>query len=380
MKTAQTPLLRVVRRENARWYHVAASYLAAVAVALLIGAVLLNGLGVAPLTFYKNMFSIGMLGNRFPYKNVEGFVRLFVPLLLTSVALSLAFRMRFWNIGGEGQFTIGALCAGAVALRLGDALPSPAVLLLMALAGMLGGGAYGALVAVLKMKFGTNETLMTLMLNYLAFYLLTFFGETKGEWNFFLSTESARPRFQSFPAGAVMPSIPTGLGGFSLNISLIIAVLLCAGVFFYLRYTKQGYEISVVGDSPNTARYAGMKVNRIVVRTIFLSAALIGLAGAFYTSSAGILSTAITNDVGWTGIIVAWLAKLNTVAIAGMALFITLLQYGCQAASTAYPAVDANFADLIQGIILFAVLMADFFTRFRLAPRVKAASTGEGTR
>ena len=127
----------------------------------------------------------------------------------------------------------------------------------------------------------------------------------------------------------------------------------------------------MVGDSPNTARYAGMKVSRITVRTIFLSAALIGLAGAFYVSTAGALSISITNDVGWTGIIVAWLAKLNTVAIVVTSLLITVLQHGCRVASSSYATVDANFANLLQGMILFGILTADFFTRFKLVGRGK---------
>lgn len=369
MHKTGAPLLRVVKREGTSWVHVALAYVAALAVALAIGALLLMSQGVDPLTYYKDMATIGVIGNRFPYKNVEGFIRLFVPLLITAVALSLAFRMRFWNIGGEGQFILGALGAGVVAFQLGDRLPTPVVLLLMAVAGMLGGGLYGACVAVLKVRYGTNETLLTLMLNYLALYLLRFFGETKADWNFFLAPESVRPAFTSFPEGAWMPTIPTGLGRFSLNLSLPIGLLICVGIFVYLKYTKQGYELSVVGDSPSTAHYAGMKVGRIVVRTIFLSAALIGLAGAFYASSAGALSTSITNDVGWTGIIVAWLARLNTLGILVSALLITVLQYGSTVASTSYPTVDANFADLLQGIILFIVLAADFFTRFRLVWR-----------
>ena len=204
----------------------------------------------------------------------------------------------------------------------------------------------------------------------IALYLLQFLGETKAGWNFFLDPDSARPKFAGFPDNADMITFP--LGPFNLNLSLIIAIVLCVLLFGYLKYTKHGYEIAVVGDSPNTARYAGMKVGRIVVRTIFLSAALIGLAGAFYVSSAGTLSTSVTNDVGWTGIVVAWLAKLNTVGIVITALLITVLQFGCQAASTTYSSIDANFADLIQGIILFAVLAADFFTRFRLARRAAA--------
>ena len=348
----------------------ALAYVAAVVIALLIGAALLSSMDVDPLTFYQKMVTMGIPGNKFPWRIVENFVKLFVPLLITSLALSLAFRMRFWNIGGEGQFIMGAICAAAAAHKLGPVLPQPLVVLVMALCGILGGGLYGLIVALLKVRYNTNETLLTLMLNYIALYLLQFLGETKAGWNFFLDPDSARPKFAGFPDNADMITFP--LGPFNLNLSLIIAIVLCVLLFGYLKYTKHGYEIAVVGDSPNTARYAGMKVGRIVVRTIFLSAALIGLAGAFYVSSAGTLSTSVTNDVGWTGIVVAWLAKLNTVGIVITALLITVLQFGCQAASTTYSSIDANFADLIQGIILFAVLAADFFTRFRLARRAAA--------
>ena len=389
------PLFRVVKRESSSPVRQALAYVAAVVIALLIGAALLSSMDVDPLTFYQKMVTMGIPGNKFPWRIVENFVKLFVPLLITSLALSLAFRMRFWNIGGEGQFIMGAICAAAAAHKLGPVLPQPLVVLaigvkrfnfdmllralcgsissaamVMALCGILGGGLYGLIVALLKVRYNTNETLLTLMLNYIALYLLQFLGETKAGWNFFLDPDSARPKFAGFPDNADMITFP--LGPFNLNLSLIIAIVLCVLLFGYLKYTKHGYEIAVVGDSPNTARYAGMKVGRIVVRTIFLSAALIGLAGAFYVSSAGTLSTSVTNDVGWTGIVVAWLAKLNTVGIVITALLITVLQFGCQAASTTYSSIDANFADLIQGIILFAVLAADFFTRFRLARRAAA--------
>lgn len=361
------PLFRVVKRENTSAMGQAASYLAAVVLALVVGALLLTSLGVAPLDFYQKMITLGIPGNRYPMRIIEGFIKLFVPLLITSLALSMAFKMRFWNIGGEGQFIMGAICASAAALKLGETLPQPAMILVMALCGVAGGGLYGLLVAVLKVRFGTNETLLTLMLNYIALYLLKFIGETRAPWNFFMDPQSTRPKFVKFPANAQM--ITFSIGGFKLNLSLIVAVLLCVLIYVYLKYTKQGYEIAVVGDSPNTARYAGMRVDRVTVRTIFLSAALIGMAGAFYVSSAGTLSTAVTNDVGWTGIVVAWLAKLNTVGIVVTSLLITVLQYGCTVASTTYASIDANFANLLQGVILFAVLAADFFTRFRLTRR-----------
>ncbi len=363
MKNRQ-PLFHVVKREQAGPGQQVLAYVAAVALALAVGAVLLKVQGVEPLTFYRQMLTMGIPGSRYPWRAVENFIRLFVPLLITSMALALAFKMRFWNIGGEGQFIMGAFWAGFAAMKLGDSLPQPAMVLVMALCGALGGGLYGVFVAALKVRFGTNETLLTLMLNYVALYFLQFFAETKTDWNFFLDPASARPKFAKFPESAQMMTVPAG--PLNLNLSLVAAIAICVILYIYLNYTKRGYEIAVVGDSPNTARYAGMKVGRIVIRTIFLSAALIGLAGAFHVSSAGILSASPTNDVGWTGIVVAWLAKLNTAGIVAASLLITVLQFGCQAASATYPSIDANFANLLQGVILFIVLAADFFTRFRL--------------
>ena len=366
------PLFRVVKRQEGSGLRLALIYVIAVVLALGVGALLLSSQGVPPLQFYRDMITMGMVGSRYPARVLEGFIRLFIPLFLTSLALALAFKMRFWNIGGEGQFIMGALCAGAAAYKLGNLLPQPVMLLVLAVCGIVGGGLYGLIVAVLKVKFGTNETLLTLMLNYIAIYLLLFVGETKAGWNFFLSEESARPIFARFPENAGM--ITFRIGSFHLNLSLIIALVIGILMFVYLRYTKQGYEIAVVGDSPKTAHYAGIKVNRVIIRTVFLSAALIGLAGAFSVSSAGTLSTSVTNDVGWTGIVVAWLSKLNTVGILLTSLLITVLQFGCQAASTSYPTIDANFADLLQGIILFVVLAADFFIQFKIVFRGKGAS------
>jgi len=369
MKNRQ-PLFHVVKREQSGPGLQLLAYVAAVALALAVGAALLSVQGVEPLTFYRQMLTMGIPGSRYPWRAVENFIKLFVPLLIVSLALALAFKMRFWNIGGEGQFIMGAFCAGFAAMKLGETTPQPLMVLIMALCGALGGGLYGVFVAALKVRFGTNETLLTLMLNYIALYFLQFFAETKAEWNFFLDPESARPKFAKFPANAQMITIP--IGPFNLNLSLVAAIILAVLLFVYLNYTKRGYEIAVVGDSPNTARYAGMKVGKIVIRTIFLSAALIGLAGAFHMSSAGVMSASPTNDVGWTGVVVAWLAKLNTVGIVVASLLITVLQFGCQTASATYPSIDANFANLLQGVILFIVLAADFFTRFKLVARGKS--------
>ena len=359
----------IVKRDNCPFWKKCCFYLAAVVLALLMGAALLAAIGVNPVAYYTRMFTMGTVGNKIAYKVWINYLKDFVPLALTSVALSLAFKMRFWNIGGEGQFILGAIAAAFVAFKLGGTLPSFATLLLMCVAAMVVAGLYGLFVAVLKVKFGTNETLMTLMLNYVALYVLTFFSEAKGEWNIFLDPNSVRPVFASFANTVSFSSIPMG-GKFSLNICVILTFLIGVMIYVYLKYTKQGYEIAVVGDSAGTARYAGMKVNTIVLRTVFLSASLIGLAAAFKVGTAGILSTAITDDVGWTGIIVAWLSQLNTAVIFIVSALICVLHYGSTVAAATFSQVDSSFANMLQGVILFLVLTADFFTRFRVV-RVK---------
>ncbi len=368
--------VHVVKRENCPIWKRALFYFAALAAALVAGAIVLIAIDVNPFEYYYQMFTMGTVGNNYAYMAIMNYLKKFVPLALTSVALSLAFKMRFWNIGGEGQFIMGAITASCVAFKLGPSLPMGVTLVVMCVAAMLVAGAYGLVAGVLKVKFGTNETLMTLMMNYIAIYALSFIGETKADWNFFLQEQSARPVFESFKELAAFPVIPLG-PKFELSVCVVLAFIIGVIVFVYLKYTKQGYEISVVGDSIGTARYAGMKVNKIILRTVFLSAALIGLAAAFKVGTAGVLSTSITDDVGWTGIIVAWLSQLSTPVIFVVSALICVLQHGSTIAATTFAQVDSSFANMLQGAILFLVLAADFFIRFRIV-RVKKGVTKNG--
>ncbi|MBQ4036625.1 MAG: ABC transporter permease [Clostridia bacterium] len=366
----------IVKRENCPWWQRLILYVAAVLIALGLGAVVLLFMGVDPIEYYYQMFTMGTVGNRIAYKTFMNYLKEFVPLALTATALSLAFKMRFWNIGGEGQFIMGSIAAAFVVFRFGPVLPMWLTLVLMCLAAMLVAGLYGSIAGVLKVKFGTNETLLTLMLNYVALYVLNFIGETKADWNFFLQEQSARPVFKNFSSIAAFPQFALG-GKFQLNLCVILTFAVGALVFIYLKYTKQGYEVSVVGDSLGSARYAGMKTGWVILRTVFLSAALIGLAAAFKVGTAGVLSTSITDDVGWTGITVAWLAQLYTPMIFLVSALICVLQHGSMVAAATFSQVDSSFANMLQGAILFLVLAADFYTRFRLA-RVKKGEKKNG--
>jgi len=364
----------IVKRDNCPLWQKALFYVAAIVLALVLGGAVLLAIGVDPIAYYTRMFTMGTVGNKIAYKVYINYLKEFVPLALTSVALSLAFKMKFWNIGGEGQFIMGAIASSAVAISLGGSLPGWAVLTLMCAAAMVAAGLYGLIVAALKVRFGTNETLLTLMFNYIAIYLLKYLMETKTGWNFLLNPQELRPVPQSFPQSAMFPSIPMG-GRFQLNICVIFTFLVGAVIYLYLKRTKQGYEIAVVGDSAETARYAGMKVNAIVLRTVFLSACLIGLAAAFKMGTVGTLSNAITGDVGWTGIIVAWLSQLNTAVIFVVSALICVLHYGSTVAAATFSQVDSSFANMLQGAILFLVLAADFYTRFRIVPVKKGGKT-----
>lgn len=355
--------VHLVRRTNVSFGRKCIAYTGGLLVALFIGGILLAVLGINPIDYYRDMMTIGLIGNKFAYKSIEGFFKILVPLLLTSIALTLSFKMRFWNIGGEGQFIVGSIMAAIVAHKC-TGLPTQVVVLLMCITAMLVSGAMGLGIAALKVRHGTNETLVTLMTNYIALYLIKFLGETQGSWNFFLRTDSERPVFAKFPETAWMGGIK--IGNFTLLYSVIITVLIAVGIFIYLKYTKQGYEISVVGDSPDTARYAGMKVKKIVLRTMFISAALIGLSGAFAASAAQTVSSSLSNNVGWTGIIVAWLGQLSVPWVILISFLISVLQYGSQAASTVYSSIDTNFADLLQSLILFQMLIVNFFLTFKI--------------
>ena len=359
----------IVKRDSCPMWKKLSLYLGAVLLALVVGGLLLLAIGVNPIAYYQRMFTMGMIGNKIAYKTFENYLKVFVPLVLTSVALSLSFKMRFWNIGGEGQFIVGAIVAAVVAFKAGAVLPGAVTLLLMCLAAMAAAGAYGAIAAALKVRFGTNETLLTLMLNYIALYALIFLGETKAEWNFLLNPESARPTFGSFASLASFPGI--SIGKFNLNVCVILTFVIGVLVFIYLKYTKHGYEIAVIGESENTARYAGMNVGWVIMRTMFLSGAIAGVVGFLLVSGANnTLYSGVAAGAGFTAITVAWLSKMNPFGMLVVSVFIAMLERGSNTIQTNFK-IPASASDLIIGIILFFMLGCEFFITYKLIPRRK---------
>ena len=336
---------------------------AAFVLALCAGGLFLLILGNNPFAIYGTIIS-GAFRSEMA---VQATVKIMIPLLITALGVTLAFKMRFWNIGGEGQLIMGGMFGSYFALFHAD-WPGFVLFPVMFLAGILGGGIWALIPAFFKVRFGTNETLFTLMLNYIALYLVSWLQE--GPWRD--PGANGFPKIASFDKSAVLPKL------FGVQIGWVIALVLVAILFVYLRYTKQGYEISVVGESRATANYAGMNVQKIILRTMFLSGAVAGIAGMVQVSGSDrTLSTGVAGGVGFTAIIVAWLARLNPISSMIIAFLFAVLEKGSSVVQSQYN-LSTDCADVLQGIILFFVLGCEFFIRYKFVRDKKQAAPEGG--
>lgn len=321
-----------------------------VAAAIVAGGLFILCIGYNPFSVYgtiiKGAFSTSMA--------FQATVKVMIPLLISSLGVTLAFKMKFWNIGAEGQIIAGAICASYFALFHAD-LPHYLLMVIMFVAGIIGGGLYGLIPAFFKAKFGTNETLFTLMLNYIALYVIVWLRD--GAW---ADPESGGfPKIARFASNAQLDKV----GG--IQVGWIIGLILTVIVFIYLKYTKHGYEISVVSESHATARYAGMNPKKIMLRTMFFSGAVCGIAGMVQaTGSDMTLATSVAGGVGFTAIIVAWLAQLEPIAILIVSFLFSVLEKGSSVMQSTF-GLSTYCADVLQGIILFFVLAGEFFIRYK---------------
>ncbi len=360
-KTKRQPLVQIVKRTDVSKRFAFTLRIAAVLLALVTGGLFMWALGTNPFTMYSVMIN-GAVGSTIALRET---IKLAIPLCITGLGVTLAFKMRFWNIGAEGQISVGAIAASFFALFYSH-LPQPLLLTLMIVAGVIAGGLWGMIPAIFKARFGTNETLLTLMLNYVALYLIQFLRE--GPWRD--PNAMGFPKIAMFEKSARMPSV---LG---VHAGWIFALALVVLVFVYLRFTKQGYELTVVGENQNTARYAGMKVGKIVVRTMFLSAAICGLAGALQASGADkTLTDTVAGGVGFTAITIAWLSQLNPFAVLLVSSLFAVLEKGSGSMQSLLN-ISPSAADVFQGIILFFVLGCEFFISYKVIFRKGGAYNG----
>lgn len=349
------PLVRLAKRDTMAPGKVWAIRLGSILVALLIGCLAIAVTGNNPITAYGTMIT-GALGKKTAIRQT---VKIAVPLLGCALAIAPCFKMRFWNIGAEGQITAGAIAATYFALFWADKLPSALLLIVMALAAAIAGGIWGLIPAFFKAKWNTNETLFTLMMNYIIIGIVSWLQG--GPWE-------GRPGSQIIPQFASSACLPKVFG---VHCGWIIVLVLVIVVHIYMRHSKQGYEIAVIGDSMNTARYAGMNVGYVMMRTMFISGAISGIVGFIVVSGAnGTLYNGVADGVGFTSITVAWLSQLNAFAMIAISMMLAVLTKGAETLQTVL-SVPASISDIIIGLLLFCMLGCEFFINYRMIFRSK---------
>ena len=352
---SREPLIRLSKRSAIKPARAWAIRLIAVALALVVcglaAFLLIDKLKEQPGRIWE-FYAAFIKGPFSTSRKLWKFLKNVAILLSIALALTPAFRMRFWNTGAEGQTLMGVLGAIAVDFYLGGKVPEWLLLILMLLAALVCGGIWGVIPALFKARWGTNETLFTLMMNYVATFTVSYFLVV---W--VANGSSSLPKL---PNGA----LPTVYNDYLLIILIVLA--LTVALHIYLNYSKHGYEISVVGESVRTARYVGIDVGKVIVRTMLLSGMLCGLAG--YLIAAGLDRTITTESVGgqgFTAIMVAWLAKFNPFGMILTSALIQVLNQGAAQISQDFN-VSAAFPDVIVGIILFFIIGSEFFINYRI--------------
>ena len=328
--------------------------------------VILAIVGLNPIDVYVSMAKgtfgdpFNLFGKRFQY-----FLRDMMILTCIAIGLAPAFKMRFWNVGAEGQMLVGAIGAMFFMRNFAGKMPDVLLFVCMIAAALLLGGIWGLIPGFFKAKWNTNETLFTLMMNYIAIRFTAF---CVAKWE--------NP-FGSNTVGIVNSDTKTGWIGNLLSKgynsdylwTVLIVLVLCTAMWAYLRYSKQGYEIAVVGDSENTARYAGIRVNRVYMRTMAISGAVCGFAGFLAVSAVShTISISTAGGRGFTAIIVAWLAKMNPFVMLLISALLTFLSKGAIQIATNFQ-LNEYASEIISGIVLFFILGSEFFINYKLKLR-----------
>lgn len=348
------------------WQKALAIRAIAIAAALVVCAVVTTIFtGLNPIQVYITIFT-GAFGTArktwITFQNIA-------ILLLISLALTPAFRMHFWNIGGEGQVLVGGLATAACMICLEGKLPNGVIIVLMILCSIGAGAVWGLVPAFFKAKWNTNETLATLMMNYIATQLVAYYTIV---WEV--------PK-GSGKIGIINQSTNTGwlpeVGGSKYLLSIIVALLATVLMHIYLKYSKHGYELSVVGESERTARYVGIKVEKVIIRTMLVSGGICGLVGLLLVGGINhTVTTTIANSQGFTAVMVSWMAKFNPITMVFSSFLIILMNRGASEISTAF-GLNQSFSDILTGIILFFIIGCEFFISYRINFRRKSGEEAE---
>ena len=354
-KRTREPLIHITKRGELRWYQAWAIRGGAILLALIFAGVITTLLtGENPVRVYAAIWK-GSFGST---RKLWVLGQNIAILLCVALAVTPAFRMRCWNLGGDGQMLAGGLATAACMILLGDKIPNALLICLMIVTSIIAGAIWAFIPAFFKARFNTNETLFTLMMNYIAIQLVAYFIVV---WEVPKGAGQIGIINQSTNAGW-LPQI--GPSKYLLN--MIVVALLTVAMYLYLNYSKHGYEIAVVGESERTARYVGIKVDRVIIRTMLLSGALCGLAGLLLVGSTNhTLTPNIVEGRGFTAVMVAWLAKFNPIWMILTSFLLVFLGRGAGEIATNF-SLNQSFGDILTGIILFFIIGSEFFINYEI--------------
>lgn len=364
-RKSKEPLIHISRKGALPWYRAWCIRGCALLLALVFCALVTTLVTrLNPVDVYISIFQASFSTPR----RIWVLLQNLAMLLSVSLAVIPAFRMRFWNLGGEGQMLAGGLAATACMICLRELFPNWAVITCMIVTSLVAGAVWGLIPAIFKAKWNTNETLFTLMMNYVAIQVVSYFiivwEVPKGAGKIGIINQSS-----------MIGWLPA-LAGQKYLLNILIVATLTIVMYIYLRYSKHGYEISVVGESENTARYVGIKVDRVIIRTMLLSGALCGLTGMLLVGGTDhTLTTSITGGRGFTAVMVAWLAKFNPIWMIATSFLLVFLEKGAGEISTNY-GLNQSFSDILTGIILFFIIGSEFFINYRMSFRHSAKKEG----
>ena len=351
----KTLKFHISKRASLPWYKSWAIRGIAILAALVVCAIVTMLMtGENPISIYSTIFYGAFGTTRRSWVTIQELA----VLLGISLAVTPAFKMRFWNIGAEGQVLIGGLATTACMICLADKLPNSMVIVCMIIASILAGAFWGFLPAFFKAKWNTNETLFTLMMNYIATQLAAYFiivwEVPKGAGKIGIINQSTEIGW--------LPQL-----GNQYLLSILVVALLTGVMYIYLNYSKHGYEIAVVGESQRTASYAGIKVERVIIRTMVLSGAVCGLMGLLLVGGINhTLTTTVVDGRGFTAVMVSWMAKFNPIAMIFTSLLLVFLSRGASEISSVF-GLNHSFADILTGIILFFIIGSEFFITYEIS-------------
>ena len=363
MKNNHEPLFHVVKRDELSRGKGILIRVVAIIVALIICGIITVALtGVNPISVYGTMVTGAFGSVRKTWVTLQNTA----ILLLIALALTPAFRMKFWNCGGEGQILMGGLASAACMITLADKLPNAVIIILMIISSIVAGAVWAGLPALFKALWNTNETLSTLMMNYIAIQLVAYFTvvweNPKGSGKIGIINQNSNIGW--------LPEIAN-----KYLLAIVVGLIITFFVYIYIYYTKHGYEVCVVGESYRTARYVGIKVGKVIVRTLLLSGALCGLVGLLLVGGINhTITTTIAGGQGFTAIMVSWLAKFNPFVMILTSGLIVFLGRGAGEIATVFR-FNQSFSDILTGIILFCIIGCEFFVTYKIKINKKE---GEG--